>query len=449
MNNKHIEWRKKKLEEIRQQIESGQLNALRELLPNDEIYRICQECQYDFRTRLLTPLVTIFHVLSAAISRDASFQSAWHLSGQHGQSGALSKARKRLPLEVWNELDEWIKNRIDDESSDHYLWRGHRMIGVDGTCVSMSDEVELTERFERCNTMHGYSRFPVARVGLAFNLKTLVAISHETGSYTTSENELIRRSFGRFKSGDVLILDRRFAGANLYVEYQRAGVDFICRAHQKLRIEKLKVIQRFGKNDILVEMPLSPQYLKKDPTLLKFILVRIIKTEIKTRGKKSVLWLVTSLVDPKQYPAQEICEWYKKRWKVESLIEELKLWLGADVLRSKSTEGINKELQARIIALNLIHWLILKAAKKHQRPIEHISVSAALRLATAYSLKMSTAPGWQLPLLYNDLLLHIAHSVVPYRPDRIEPRMIKREPKDYSMLKISRDEWRTIYAAAA
>ncbi|MEW6621347.1 MAG: hypothetical protein AB1422_18785 [bacterium] len=35
---------------------------------------------------------------------------------------------------------------------------------------------------------------------------------------------------------------------------------------------------------------------------------------------------------------------YKKRWKMEGLIEEIKIWLGADVLRSKTKEGIYKEM---------------------------------------------------------------------------------------------------------
>ena len=81
MNNRDIEWRSKKLEQIRGEIESGQLNALRGLLPDEVIHQICEECGYDFRTRLLTPLATIFHMLSAAIIREGSFQSAWHMSG--------------------------------------------------------------------------------------------------------------------------------------------------------------------------------------------------------------------------------------------------------------------------------------------------------------------------------------------------------------------------------
>src|SRR3989338_8019931 len=97
MDNRNIEWRQKKLDQIRQELESGQMNAVREILPNRVIEQICEDCQYYFRTRLLTPLVTVFHMMSAGISREGSFRSAWHLNGQTGRSGSLAKARKRLP----------------------------------------------------------------------------------------------------------------------------------------------------------------------------------------------------------------------------------------------------------------------------------------------------------------------------------------------------------------
>ena len=58
MNNRNIEWRQKKLEEFSQQLESGQMNAVREMLPDEVIKQICEECQYYFRTRLLTPGLT-------------------------------------------------------------------------------------------------------------------------------------------------------------------------------------------------------------------------------------------------------------------------------------------------------------------------------------------------------------------------------------------------------
>ncbi len=143
-----------------------------------------------------------------------------------------------------------------------------------------------------------------------------------------------------------------------------------------------------------------------------------------------------------KYPAHEIQGWLKERWKVETLIEELKVWVGADVLRSKTVKGVLKEIHARVIGLNLTHGLILRAARKHHKKPRGLSVSAALRLAIAYSLKMSTSPVWQLPHLYDELIANIASSKVPDRTGRMEPRMIKRETKYYPALKISRSQWR-------
>lgn len=448
MNNRDIEWRREKLKQEREKLESGQLNALRELLPDEVLQEICEECHYEFRNRMLTPLVTIFHMISAGLSRDGSFRSAWQVNGQSGRSGSLAKARQRLPWDVWQKLDQWMIREIDKETASEYRWRGHRMIGVDGTCVSMSDEPSLVKHFGRCNTKHGYSRFPLARITLAFDLKTLVSLGHNAGGYKRMEGELLRPLLLEFQSGDVLVGDRHFAGTNLYWEYQQSGTDFITRTHHQLQVDRLKVVEIFNSKDKIVQMPFSPQHRRQNSHLPKFILVRLIQATVKIKGKKETFWIATSLLDAHQYPAQEIQEWLKKRWKVETLIEELKIWLSADVLRSKTPEGIYKELYARIIGLNLIHWLILKAAQKHAKEPERMSLSAALRLAIAYSLKMSAAPLWLLPSLYETLLENIAFSVVPRRPDRREPRMVKREKKHYPKLKISRTEWRAMALAA-
>jgi len=430
-------------------LESEQLKALHELLPKEVIEALCQESKYDFRNRLLTPAVTVFHMLNAAISPEKSFQSAWHLSGQAGQSGSLAKARRRLPLKVWKGIHGWMMEEIERESLPEERWRGHRVIGVDGTCVSMSDEPELFEHFGRRWGNYGFARYPLARVLVAFNLKTLIMLGHQVGGYTIGEIDLLRAHLPKFENGDVLVLDRHFAGANLYAEYTRAGIEFIGRVHQRLRIEKLNILKTLGPGDLLVEMPINPSYRRRDPTLPELVQIRVIQTQAKIRGRRKVFWVATSLIDPERYPAHEIQGWYKKRWKIEGLIEELKVWLGADVLRSKTTEGIDKELYARIIGLNLIHWLILKAARQYHRSVERISTSASLRLTAAYSLKMSTAPVWQLPELYRTLLERIASSTVPERVDRMEPRMIRRDTKHYPMLKITRGEWKALYAKAA
>ena len=339
-------------------------------------------------------------MLQAGINREGSFQSAWQSIGETGHSDVLAKARKRLPLVVWKKIYKWIIAKIELE----FRWKGYRLIGIDGSCVSMSDEPGLVESFGRSGSKHGKSRFPIARVVFAFMLNTMVTISHEIGSYRSGENALFSRVLKQLGSGDLIVGDRRYAGAKLYVDYMRAGVEFITRIHQKIKLENLKIIKELGKNDFIVRLPISKMYRRRDPSLPVQIQIRIIKVEAKIRGKKERFWLVTSLLDTKRYPAIEIKYLYKKRWKVEGLIEQLKIWLHADILRSKTEIGIYKEIHARIIGFNLIHWLVLKAAKKHNKNPERVSISATLRLTVVYSLKMSAAPARKIAVYYGAFL---------------------------------------------
>lgn len=449
MHYKSIEKRKKKFNIVREELISGQLNAVRELLPNEVIEDLCQEANYYFRTRLLCPYVTIFHMIGAAISREGSFQSSWHLNGQTGSSAALANARKRLPESVWQGLDQWICNQIAKKHDSKYQWRGHRVLGLDGTCNSMSDEPELAEFFGRANTKHGPSRFPIARNVIAFNLNTLITVAHQMGPYRSSEDALARALLPRLQAGDVIVDDRGFMGIPHYLQCFQEGLHFINRVPNAVRIDRLEIVQSFNSKDGLVKMPVPERHRKLNPDGPKHILLRLTQVTARIRGQKETFWLATSLFDPQTYPACEIRMLYKKRWRVEEWLRELKIWLSADILRSKSVLQVRKEMTARIVALNLIHWLILEAAKKHRKDPKRLSVSAALRLTTAFSLKMSTAPAWRLPVLYEQLLGQIAHSYVPFRPDRIEPRMQKREQRNYPKLKIPRREWKQMYAMAA
>lgn len=454
MNNKSIDWRKKKLKQIREEIESGQLNALRELVPNQTIEELCEAHGYRFRKRLMSPVTTILHMVNAAISREGSFQSAWESIGQTGRSGVLAEARRRIPYGVWQSLEKWMIERIYEEDNGNPKWRGHRMIGVDGTGVTMSDEPELRQYFGRRNVgSHvrgcGEGHFPVARVVSAFNLQTLIHVGHEIGDHKASERVLFRQFLPRLGRGDVAVFDRLYAGGNLYAYYQRAGIEFIGGIPPRLIVERLKVLRVFAPADQLVEMGIGSKHRKKDSTLPKVVTFRLIETTIKSGGKTKRIWIATSLLNPAQYPADEIRLWHKRRWKVETLLKEAKILLGANVLRSKSVEGIYKELCARLIALNLLHWLILKSSRAKKRIVDAISLTTTVRLVTAYSLKMSVAPMWYLPRLYDQLLEDIARAKVMERPERSEPRMIRRDEWKYPRLQTSRAQWRKECLSAA
>ena len=112
------------------------------------------------------------------------------------------------------------------------------------------------------------------------------------------------------------------------------------------------------------------------------------------------------------------------------------------MLRSKSPDGIRKEVAARMVALDAIRVLILRAADEHAVDPMRVSFVGAVRAILCFAAAMATSPIWQLREIYAAMLTEIASHIVPERLGRNEPRAIRRERIHYPTLKTTRAEWR-------
>jgi hypothetical protein len=445
---------RKNLEPLSDRMEHVSLNSIRQILPDTAILEACRAVGHVFRKRKITPILTVLHMILSAIWPEESFNASWqvlwdsfagHSPGAAGKSpstGSVAKARDRLPVTFWHHLFDWLGQKVRQASAVLDTWRGHRVILMDGTCVSMADEPELRKEFGVNRGYHGKGKFPLARLTTLALANTMMVVAYAVGRYEEGETHLLGRMLKTLHHGDLLVGDRHFAGSNLYAAYQREGLEFLTRAHQKLNISRLKPITIYGKNDFTAYLKLNKIYRRKDPTLPKDILVRLIQVVVRNRGKRQVIWLVTSLLDAEQYPAAEITELYGKRWRIETLFFDLKIRLSADVLRSTSPHGIYKELAAHMIAVNIVRLIMLEAAITYQVEPNRISFVHALRAIISFAPALAFEPIWKLPDIYREMLHQIASHQVPKRPGRNEPRMIRRETKHYPTLKITRKEWR-------
>ena len=419
------------------------------------IDRLCQAVGHGYRKRSLTPIVTVLHMLLASIWPEESFQASAELIWANAMAarpwlsrampsrGSWAKARARLPVDLWHRLFQSVAKKADRFSTRWASWRGHRVILADGTCVSMPAQAELFAAFGRSTGRGGTRHYPLARVVAISLANTMVVLHYALGRYNDSETSLLRTMFSDLHDGDLLVADRRFAGANLYCEYLRNGLQFLTRAHQRLRIDRLKRVEVFAENDFIAERVVNPNHRRKDPSLPKRLRVRVIGATVPTRkNPRRPMWFVTSLLDPVMYPAEEIVELYARRWRIEILFRDLKVNLHADVLRSQTADGVRKELAARMTALNVIRCLMLQAADEQDADPMRLSFAGAVRVALTFSGHFATAPPWKLPLLKSVLLRQIAQRQLPDRPSRLEPRAIRREKKHYPRLRITRDKWR-------
>ena len=438
--------------------ESVTFNSIRNILPDSVITDACDEVGHTYRIRKITPILTVLHMIVAAIWPEDSFTASWQLlwasfaanspsmAGHCPSHGTVTNARKRLPLEAWPRIAAWLSEQGQAHSEKMDKWRGHRVVAVDGTCMTVSNTKELCDTFGLSKGNNGIRIYPLIRMVCLSVVETMIVISYKIGSYKTDENALLKPMLKMLGEGDLLLADRHYAGSNLYWLYMANGLEYLTWSHQRLIVSRLKRLWSYGTNDFVARLNIGDVYQRGNPEMPKYILARFIRVEARVRGKHQHIWLVTSLLDDK-YPADEIAELYLKRWNIETLFRQFKIDLGADILRSKSSNAIYKEVAARICAINIVSTIMLEAAIANNVDVTRISFIHTIRAIIAFAPALAMRPAKQLPRIYQAMLCEIAAHLVPLRKGRLEPRKLAHDPKGYPRLKTTRAQWRKQNAA--
>jgi len=458
MSNKSIVKATAKTSKFPASLESAPLKSIRKILPDKTIHDACRQVNYNYRKRFITPIVTVLHMILAAIWPEGSFNASWGLlwssfvanhpsrAGKSPSRGTVSNARKRMPLEAWNKISAWLSEQGQVYSEKFDQWRGHRVVAVDGTCMTVSNTKELCKTFGLSSGNTGPRLYPLIRMVCLSIVDTMVVISYRIGSYRTDENTLLKPMLKTLRKGDILLADRHYAGANLYWEYMQNGIEYITRKHQRLIIARLKRLWSYGQNDFVARLNIGDTYRKENPEMPKYIIARFIQIETRIRGEYQRIWLVTSLLDDK-YPAAEIAELHLKRWGIETLFGQFKIDLSADILRSQSSDAIYKEIAARICAINIVHTIMLQAARANKVDVSRISFIDTVRVIIAFAPALAMQPARRLPGIYRAMLCEIAAHLVRLRPGRLEPRRLAHDPRNYPKLTTTRAQWRKQNAA--
>jgi hypothetical protein len=188
-------------------------------------------------------------------------------------------------------------------------------------------------------------------------------------------------------------------------------------------------IKSLGKEDQLVEYfkPVNrPQWMNKTQwdAVPESIVVREVRRTVKRNGFRPMnVTITTTLTDSEKYPADELIELRLTRWMIETNIRHLKTTLGMDVLKCKTVEGVRKERQVFILVYNLIRSIMLKAARSQKVNVNRLSFANTL--------------AW---LRHGDTTILAKIKMNPLRPGRLEPRVIKRQKKQFPYMTAPRSQ---------
>jgi hypothetical protein len=408
-------------------------------LTPETIAEACSQVGHTWRKRLLDPATTLYLFLLQVLHGNTACQHVVHFGGWAFSDSAYCQARKRLPLAVYHWLLEKVAAVFRSATAGDSRWLGHRVWLVDGSSFSMPDEPELQRHFGQSGSQKKGCGFPVAKWLALFDLSTGMLLRSAPAPLRTHEMSRSAAISRELEPGDVVLGDRGFCSYAHLALLSRRRLHGVFRVHQKQLVDFTPGRPRAkGRPRDMAGLPRSRWVLaqghcdqvvawykpKSKPSWITSaeyaelpgeLTVRELRYRVEAPGYRACeITLVTTLLDAVAYPATALADLYYRRWQVELNFRHIKTTMGMDVLRCETVEGVLKELAVFALAYNLVRSAMVDSARLQGVAPDRVSLVDAVR--------------WLIGVEAADASVLVVN---PSRRGRVEPRVVKRRPKQY------------------
>jgi hypothetical protein len=419
-----------------------------EELNTENISDACHDCGMSWIESMLNPVVTIQIFFLQILNGNTACSDMPHLARMAFTAAGYCKARMRIKLQVFQLLLQRCVTSIGQQTRDTGLWFGHRVFMVDGSSFSMADTPALQSNFGQPGNQKPGCGFPVAHWLVMMHMGTGMITQMLTSPLRTGDMSNMVELHPELKSGDVLVADRAFCSFHHLCLLIERGVGAVLRIHSQTIVDftpgrphaipgrgkasKRKGLPRsrwlrgLGVNDQVVVWLKNPRSKPRWMTTEQFnalpeeITVRELRYNVHQKGfRVKKITLVTTLLNDEIYTLPEIAELFRRRWEQETNFGHIKTTMKMDVLKCKTVDGVLRELHVFALIYNLVRQVMVEAAQHQKVVVNRISFIDALR--------------WLKSAESGDALAKLV--VLPDRPNRYEPRVRKRRPKKYELMK--------------
>jgi hypothetical protein len=440
---------------------------LEPFLPQASIAHACDQAGYTWRERDYGPVRTVHLFVLQVLCFNTAMTHLRLLAKTAVKAPAYCRARMRLPLAVLQTLvrDSAQAMRAAGATAG---WCGLRPVLVDGSATIAPDTPSSQTAFGQPGEQKPGCGFPVPKVLGLFDAATGLMLESLSFPLRTHEQSKVWTLHPLLGPLDLLVGDRGFCSfahlamlaargvMGLFRMHQRQIVNFrphrpargratgqshrtnrrAKRSRRKMQPQRgqpsSQFVKRLGKHDQVVawrKPPRRPAWMTAEQyeSLPATLRVRELRYQLPRRGQRTVcVTIATTLLDPVRYPKAKIAALYQVRWQVETHFAELKTTLKMRRVKSQTADGVRKELAVYALVYNLVHAVMLDAARRQAVDVERISFLDTIRWL------LSASPGEPMPALL----------INPHRPDRHEPRVIKDLQDTYRKMTQPRHELR-------
>ena len=400
---------------------------------------------------IYTPAVTLALFLNQTLEPEGTCQSAVSRFQAHRavtgepaiseNTGAYCKARKRLSEEALRTLARSTGATLSRRVPQDGLWKGRRVRLVDGSTVTAADTPDNQAEYPQPDSQAPGLGFPMLRLVFLFCIATGAVLQAVLSPYSgkgTGELALFRSLWDDLDASDVVVGDRIYCSYIEIAMLAARGIDVVWHKHQSRKTD-FRTGTRLGKGDHLIvwSRPRRPEWMDEATyaSIPERLEVREVRIRVSRAGfRVKAFELITTLLDPTQVSVDELGQLYRRRWFAELNLRSLKKSLGMDHLVCKSPAMVRKEVWVYVLAYNVVRGAMCQGAQLHGGKVERLSFRSAVTSVLTFGEKLARTEGGELERCWQRLWHAIASHKVPDRPDRVEPRAVKRRGHKYPHL---------------
>jgi hypothetical protein len=354
------------------------------------------------------------------------------LAGDAASAGGWTQARAKLRHSAFIELNAAaVLAPLEAAPGALQHWRGHRLLAIDGSVLRLPNQDAIWEHFGGQEPVNQSgpcgARVPQARLSVLYDVLNRLGLETQLGGFSTGETELAAAHGGALRAGDVVLIDRGYAGYECFARLAGRGAHFVGRCPRR---SFAVVAELFDRDEagvsrtVMLKAPRSALAAGLPGTLrVRFLTLRLATGELEV--------LATSLLDEARHPGEDFLWLYGRRWGIETYYGVLKGRLDLENFSGQTVEAILQDVHAAVFLSNLESLLSARVAqslptageggRRHAARINRAVSFHAIK-SQMFELLLGTAP-------VEEVLAHLeklfAANPVSVRPAR---RPVRRTP---------------------
>ena len=351
---------------------------------------------------------------------------------------AFTQARYKIRSDFFKTLVN--KTVLCHNQLNKKLWKGHRILGGDGSTLNLPITKDILKNFDVYSTTELGMRTCLARVFFLYDILNDFIVHGELSNMNIGEKSLLMKSLPVVKDlNDIYVLDRGFGHFCTLVELFNNRKLFCVRISNDTTFAKY-LIRKNGNDFSETWNPTKKERenARKNNVGSDSIPIRIVKVKLKSG---EIELLATNLSDKRRYSKDDIRRLYQLRWGVEEGFKKLKPKMKIEQFGCRKSEGIFQEFYAHIFCFNMISIsgsvanVLIERKTRHRKNKYKYNWQNAYRFFRERIVEFTNSI-WKIEYLFSELVNQIMSSMIAIKTGRRFIRDLRHKNKQRRMTQL-------------